>query len=178
MTHGHEPNTGVETMKDGINESARQFAERMQHIGKQAAQALEIAQEAMKRHYDKHCKPSRDYKVGDYVYIEAQNFSTDRPNKKLEDKCYGPFRVEEKIGASAYRLKLPPKWKLRHPVFNEVLLTPAHDPEFPNQDKTSREVPTLLEPKREAEVILDSRIVTGSDRSRKIHYLVQWSGLT
>ena len=27
MTHGHEPNTGVETLKDGINESAKQFTE-------------------------------------------------------------------------------------------------------------------------------------------------------
>ncbi|PIL32389.1 hypothetical protein GSI_05635 [Ganoderma sinense ZZ0214-1] len=178
MTHGHEPNTGVETLKDGINESAKQFAERMQRIGKQAAQALEIAREAMKRHYDKHRRPAREYKTGDYVYIDAQNFPTDRPNKKLEDKRYGPFRVEEKIGASAYRLKLPPKWKLRYPVFNEVLLTPAHDPEFPNQGKTSREVPTLLEPEREVEAILDSKIVEGSGRSRKVHYLVQWCGLT
>ncbi|PIL28858.1 hypothetical protein GSI_08904 [Ganoderma sinense ZZ0214-1] len=141
MTHGHEPNTGVETLKDGINESAKQFAERMQRIGKQAAQALEIAREAMKRHYDKHRRPAREYKTGDYVYIDAQNFPTDRPNKKLEDKRYGPFRVEEKIGASAYRLKLPPKWKLRYPVFNEVLLTPHT---IPNSQIKGRPVEKYL----------------------------------
>ncbi len=102
----------------------------------------------------------------------------DQPNKKLENKRYGPFRVEEKVGASAYRLKLPPKWKLCHPVFNEVLLTLAHNPEFPNQAKTSQEVPTLLEPDQEVESILDSKIVEGLGQSRKVHYLVQWCGLT
>jgi len=48
----------------------------------------------------------------------------------LDHKKLGPFTILEKIGKSAYRLKLPKSWNRVHPVFNELLLSSYHPPNF------------------------------------------------
>ncbi|OJT15194.1 Transposon Tf2-12 polyprotein [Trametes pubescens] len=122
MTHGREAFTGVETKKTVAAEEAEQFAARMKRISEQAAAALKVAKDTMKRKYDKHRRESIPYNIGDWVLLDSFHISSDRPNKKLEDKRYGPFQIQEKVGRGAYRLKLPKQWKAIHPVFNEVLL--------------------------------------------------------
>ena len=87
----------------------------------------------MKDFYDRRKGESIQYKPGDQVLLEGKNISSDRPMKKLDDKRYGPFEVEKKVGNSAYKLKLPATWRGVHPVFNEVLLTPFKPPAFPSQ---------------------------------------------
>ena len=74
-----------------------------------------------------------EYKPGNKVWLEGTNITTDRPSKKLGDMHYGPIIVKQKIGASSYELDIPKVWKKIHNVFNEVLLSPYHLPEFPNQ---------------------------------------------
>ena len=54
--------------------------------------------------------------------------------KKLNNKCLGPFEILEKVGKLAYCLKLPSQWKI-HDVFNEVLLSPYHPPQFESQQQ-------------------------------------------
>ena len=56
--------------------------------------------------------------------LEGMNILMDRLTKKRGDKCYGPFKVIKKVGASAYKLAIPKTWRNIHDVFNEVLLTP------------------------------------------------------
>jgi hypothetical protein len=82
---------------------------------------------------------------------------------------YGPFIIQEKIGRSAYKLKLPTSWKGIHPVFNEVLLQPYVPATFPAQPQQTRPIPPapiLLTLPAE---ILDSRIHCSG-----IQYLVRW----
>ncbi|KAJ3559362.1 hypothetical protein NM688_g396 [Phlebia brevispora] len=151
LTHGHDAYTG-----------------RMKKIQEEASAALSIAQDTMKRSYDKHRRPPVNYKDGDLVWLEGFNLRTDRPHKKLDDKCYGPFSIIQKIGTSAYKLKLPTSWKGIHPVFNQALLTPYQAPEFPEQEK-SRSVPNVETFKDKVEEILDSRVRRGG-----LQYLVKW----
>lgn len=40
----------------------------------------------MTKHYDKHRRIGTDYKVGDKVWLEGTNLSTDQPMAKLGDK--------------------------------------------------------------------------------------------
>ena len=172
MTHGHHPHTGVEVKSSVSNESAEQFASRMKAIQQRASEVLVKAKDAMKRKYDQHKRESRNYQIGDWVYIDATHLRTDRPTKKFEDKRYGPFQIEKKVGAAAYQLKLPRKWKAIHPVFNEVQLSPANAPIFPNQKRPAVVVPELLDKEKEPEEILDSKVVRGG-----LQYLVKWQSL-
>ena len=129
----------------------------------------------MKAHFDKHRTTPRTYEVGDRVWLEATNLKVQRPSKKLDDRRYGPFEVIEKIGASAYKLKLPAGWKALHPVFNESLLSPYVPPEAEHQKRALPPPPDIVDGHEEYEVeeILDSR-----KWGRGLQYLVKWKGYT
>ena len=64
--------------------------------------------------------------------LSTRNLKQKRPSKKTSHKFAGPFRVEDKIGAQAYRLTLPNSYRI-HNTFHVSLLEPyrhrAGDPE-------------------------------------------------
>jgi hypothetical protein len=124
LNYGKHPWKGTKPTKEVKNESAEEFVKRMKRIHEDATSAIKLANQTMKHHYDKGKKPSQQYNIGDKVWLESTNIRTDCPITKLNDKCRGPFTIEEKIGEASYKLKLPDTWHLLHPVFNESLLKP------------------------------------------------------
>lgn len=78
------------------------------------------AQARMKQQADKH-RSERILEVGDWVYLKVQPYKqvtmAVRANVMLASKYYGPFQVLERVGAVAYRLKLPPGTTI-HPVIH------------------------------------------------------------
>ncbi len=166
------------------NPAASDFLTTMSEIHKQTKEALQKAAGNMKRQYDKRKTVSRDYQVGDKVWLDATNLHLPRPKKKLDDKRVGPFPVLEKVGAAAYKLKLPVHWKI-HPRFNEKLLTPYVPPAFPNQEVPPAPPPELINDEEEFEIeeVLDSKPRTirggrGKKSYEVIDYLVKWKGWT
>ncbi|SJL11310.1 uncharacterized protein ARMOST_14713 [Armillaria ostoyae] len=137
--------------------AASDFSKAMAQIHKETETALEEAAGQMKAQYDKHKRPAREYRTGDKVWLDATNLHLPRPKKKLDDKRVGPFLVLEKTGASAYKLKLPPHWKI-HPRFNEKLLTPFEPLPFQTKNNHLHRPPT-------------SSTVKKSGRSRKFSTL-------
>ncbi|SJL18798.1 uncharacterized protein ARMOST_22399 [Armillaria ostoyae] len=160
------------------------FSKEMAKIHKETETALEEAARRMKTQYDKHKHPSKDYHTGDLVWLDTTNLHLPRPKKKLDDKRVGPFKILEKTRASAYKLKLPPHWKI-HPLFNEKLLTPYTPPLFPNQEQPLPPLPDLIheEEQWELEEVLDSktrkvRAKWGQPSTTVIDYFVKWKGWT
>lgn len=173
LNKGYHPDTGINVRHEAHNENAEQFVKRMKQLQEEAQSALKAAHETMKRYYDRKRSTSFNFQVGDKVWLEGYNIKTDRPMKKLEDKRYGPFKIVEKVGKSAYRLQLPKTWKALHPVFNEVVLSPFKSPVFPGQLKDPPPPPEIIDGEREYEVeeLMDSKL-----KGQEIHYLVKWRG--
>jgi hypothetical protein len=106
-------------------------------------------------------RTDRQFQVGDKVLHKLQPYTQQsvgsRPFPKLAFKFFGPFQVLEKIGAAAYKLKLPEHSQI-HPVFHVSQLkpfTPNYTPVFSDlphiKDLSARD----LEP----EQVLERRLV-------------------
>ena len=83
----------------------------MKQTQDEAHVTLEHAATDMKRFHNRHAHDRHEYHPRDLVLLEATNIRTDRLSRKLDNKCYGPFKVLAKIGAAAYKLKLNRSWK-------------------------------------------------------------------
>ena len=68
---------------------------------------LHHAQELQKRAYDKGVKPW-SYASGEKVWLNSKYIKI-KPNRKLEAKFFGPFRVLYLVKKQAYKLELPKK---------------------------------------------------------------------
>jgi hypothetical protein len=125
--------------------------------------------ESQAKWYNKYHRPV-EFKVGDMVLLSSKNIKTVRTSKKLDDRFLGPFRIEQRIGKQAYRLKLPRKYSRLHPVFHISLLELYH--------KRAGETLNIIQPDLidgeevyEVKDVLDRRIKNGNEE-----YLIRWKG--
>ena len=177
LNYGRHPWKGEIQLSKSANPTTDEFVKLLTKAREEAKAAIEKASERAKDNYDSRKRRSRDYKPGDLVWLEATNLKESRPSKKLSAKRYGPFKVLERIGESACKLELPPNWKLIHPVFNEVLLTPYQKPSFPSQRRPPPPPPDLVgeELEYEVEKVLDSR-KRRIGRGTFTEFLISWKG--
>lgn len=97
-----------------------------------------------------------------------------RINAKLAARYYGPYPIIEKIGAVAYRLKLPEGSRV-HPVFHVSLLKKAvgkyqEDEELPDLMEESSD---LYEPET---VLAVRKVKHQGEEARQV--LIHWKGKT
>ena len=128
-----------------------------------------VLQPIVMSNYDLRKKPAHEYKPGDQVWLEASNLKSIHPSKKLGPKCYGPFKVVEKIGHTAYWLLLPDNWKLIHPFFNQDLLMPFNKASYATQYKPRPPPPEVAGNEFEYEV---QQILDAHRRQNTIELLV------
>lgn len=130
----------------------------MTSVHKETQKALEEATTRMKTQYNKKRHAAHKYSISDRAWLDAMNLHLPQPKKKLNDKHIGPFKILEKAGVSAYKLKLLPHWKI-HLHFNEKFLTPYTPLVFPNQELPPPPPPDLIKDEEEYEIeeVLDSR---------------------
>jgi Chromo (CHRromatin Organisation MOdifier) domain len=129
------------------------------------------AQEAMKTAQQQLVKESnyKPFQVDDKVWLEGTNLNLPYLTKKLTPRRFRPFRVVTKISNMAYRLELPPKWKI-HNSFHTSLLTPYK--ETKKHGLNFLELPPDIikgEPEWEVKQILDHQ-----QTWNKTQYLIQW----
>lgn len=134
------------------------------------------AQDRMKQYADRK-RSDRSFEIGEWVFVKLrahrQKSVVSRINAKLAARYYGPYPVVERVGAVAYRVKLPEGSRV-HPVFHVSLLKKAvgtygEQNELP--DHLEGEKGTTYEP----EVILACRTVQVQGEE-VCQILVQWKG--
>ena len=145
----------------------------MQHLQQQ----LKRAQNRMKRQADKH-RTDREFAVGDSVFLKLQPFvqtsMAQRPHQKQAFRYYGPYPIIARVGAVAYKLKLPEVSKI-HPVVHVSQLKKLVGPEIP----VSSNLPpanTILQAEHTPACILGHKMVKMQGASQP-RILVQWSDL-
>jgi len=160
MLQIHQPTrtTDIPSMKERLMtiEEARKAAQEVQHK----------AQES----WIKECPWHTPFAIGSKVWLEGTNLRLPANiTPKLSPRQYGPFKVAAQISKVAYKLQLPPHWKI-HDIFHASLLMPYKET---NQHRPNFIKPPLdiLEgkPEWEVEQILKER---NYGRWKKKQYLV------
>jgi hypothetical protein len=164
---------GTEPTHASLVEAADDFVSHMMQIQDEAKAALTHAAEEMSKYYDRRRTQTPDYKVGDQVWLNAQNYSTDRPMKKLDHKWLGPFKVLKIVSKAALKLQFTPKERGIHPVVSTTNVRKYHPDNIPERPTYHMPGPTLIDGEEEYEVeeILDSKYIRGN-----LHYYVRWKG--
>ncbi|XP_071939936.1 uncharacterized protein [Coffea arabica] len=132
----------------------------------------------MKHYADQH-RTERSFSVGDWVFLKLQPYRQQtialRKWLKLSAKYYGPFQVEEKIGAVAYRLKLPSEARL-HLVFHVSLLKKKLGP-LHSSSSNLLELDEYDQCPLKPETILKRRAIMHEGRP-VIQFLIKWNHLS
>ena len=142
-----------------------------------ASDAIRYAETVMKERFDSKHQPLR-LKVGDLAYVRLHRGYqvASKVHHKFGPQRTGPFKVTSVL-PNAYRLALPPLWKI-HPVISIEHLEPHPE----GDDPFTRELPTILpEPTDNNDVtwmsfeaIIQERL---SPKQRKPSYLLRRRGL-
>jgi hypothetical protein len=140
----------------------------LEEARKEALAAHEKAQRTMRERISSKFCP---WKVGDKVWLEGRNLRLRYPSRKLAPRREGPFEIAQVISPVAFRLRLPPTWKI-HDVFHTSLLmsykeTAEHGPNYSNPPGD------LISGEEEFE--LDQILSHRGTRGRR-QYLVSWKG--
>ena len=109
----------------------------MKEIWDQAMKSLEKTNERMKKAIESKGVVQKKFEVGQKVLVSTANFPLWEQSAAFAPKFKGPFEVIKQVQPAAYKLKLPPSWKI-HDVFHKSLLKEYHQPKFPKQKEQEK----------------------------------------
>ena len=173
LNFGRHPRTPATVTNNSDLPGAEEFASTLHKAITEAKSALQAAQQRQKAFADNKTRRI-EFAVGQKVLLDTRNLTlrTTGPNKLLQ-KYVGPFKVQARVGAVAYRLELPATMKC-HPVFHVSLLhkwnpdgrhQPLPPPIAVDEEGTWHDIDSILDHKQ-------------VKRGRKLvdRYLVKWAG--
>lgn len=176
--YGYNPRMSFEDEPDrrSISQPAEDHAQHLQQVMRAMKDELTRSQASQQKFYDKHSKDT-SFEVGEKVWLNRRNIRTKRPSSKLDWKMIGPFKIIKKHGKNAYKLDLPPSYRI-HDVFHVSLLE-----RDPTQGESPLDVGVDEDNTREymVEAIRDSRVFKPGEFGNPDHpgglfYLVHWKG--
>lgn len=176
--YGFNPNMGLLPDSQQLQSSSvsELLLQRQAH-SELLKERLFAAQNKMEHYADKSCTP-REFQVGEQVLLKLQPYLqssvVNRPFPKLAFKYFGPYRVLERIGSSAYKLLLP-TGALVHPVFHVSQLKPF----TPDYTPVYSEVEHFVELDAQdvlPETVLDRRLVKKGNQA-VLQVLLKWTKL-
>ncbi|PKU84571.1 hypothetical protein MA16_Dca017958 [Dendrobium catenatum] len=166
LVHFGSSSTPVSSVEVYLEERDRVLEELKRHLLR--------AQQIMKKQADGHRKDIQ-FEAGENVFLKLRPYRqktvANRRNEKLAPRYFGPYEVMEKIGAVAYRLKLPPSATI-HPVFHVSQLRKSIGdhitvPELPAT--LTEELEMIMEP-------MELRAIRQKEDETK-EVLIQWKNL-
>ncbi|KAL2223774.1 UNVERIFIED_CONTAM: hypothetical protein Sindi_2946300 [Sesamum indicum] len=121
-----------------------------------------------------------EFNAGDLVLVKVPNPKLSKSSRwrdpRLMQKYVGPLPVLRRIGTVAYKVELPPWWKIHNVFHVSQLKKYSADKEDDTRNQPSRPQLELKKTKEKvAEAILDHR-VTSTVKKDHTEYLVKWRG--
>jgi hypothetical protein len=142
--YGFSPSTPMDITFPSTADT-QPYLQRLHDIHTFIQTELQAAHDTMKDLADRRRRPLQ-FNIGDQVRIDANFINLhSQPSKKFRHRHLGPFKVTEVISPVAYRLDLPPSYKI-HPVFHVSRLLPwsASSPmDFPERPLPPRPAPIV-----------------------------------
>ena len=123
LMYGYHPVLPVELLKgDEFTkvETVAKYLERTQDVWRHAQSQMKKAVVMQQNYYNRKHRDIQ-FTVGELVLLSTQNLKFKGIPHKLQRKFCVPYKILERIGTQAYRLKLPETWRI-HPVFHVSLL--------------------------------------------------------
>ena len=117
--------------------------------------------------------PMSQYKVGEWVWLEAKYLALPYTLTKLAPKHHGPFQITREISPVAYQLALPRAWTI-HNVFHSSLLT-CYKETRESGAQFQHPPPELIGNEEEYEV---EQIINHHHYGKhcQLQYLIHWKG--
>ena len=136
LNYGEDPMTPVRLLAArGDNVPAvSEFLTRLDAALGQARQNISKAQQQQAAQANRHRRSQR-FEIGDSVLLGTEHLRRhEAAGYKLRGRFAGPFSISKVIGDNAYKLDLPPSFRI-HPVQNVSRLRPYADPtlDFPTR---------------------------------------------
>ena len=152
-------------MPDAVNR-----VQRMHSARASAKEQLRRAQEYQSRYYNNKHKPEV-FHQGDLVLLSTKHINIlHQPNKKLSSKFIEHFRVQDAVGTQAYRLQLPPNYRIYNVFY--VSLLERWKPRENQEDNTQ---PPEITPEGK-EVWEVEKILGKRTRKGQLQYWLRWKG--
>ena len=95
------------------------------------------AQHCQQEYADSKHRPAPAFKVGDKVWFNAQNVTTQQPSRKLDHRQLGPYKIIKVVSPYTYKLQFPATVQY-HSVQHVSLLDPFDDDPLPGCNGGSR----------------------------------------
>ena len=183
LNYGFYPATsGLDISTDVLQDSkvpaSSDFLLHLQTVMKAAKDHLHEAQEYYSRQANKH-RREKEFQISDMVLLSSKHILRDnlsgRPKSKFQPKYVGPYKVLNKVGSVAYRLKIPASSRF-HNVFHLSQLKRYVSPlESEFLQSPARPPPIYIDSSEEFEV---EHIIAHRHRGRKrtLQFLIRWKG--
>ena len=127
---GYHPKMTFEVGTETNVPKAEEMVSHLHWVQEELKAAMRLSQEQMTQYYNRGREKEPKLKVGQKVWLDAQNITTTAPSLTLADQQLGPCKVEEVVSDVDYQLKLPDQIQI-HPVFHISLLHPHKESMIP-----------------------------------------------
>lgn len=174
LNYGFNINTPATLdLKQINNQAATDYISNLQEDLEAARRAMQIAQRRQAEYANQRRRHFK-FSEGDEVMLSTENLAQQYGVRKFSARWSGPFKIIQKISATAYKLQLPNTWRI-HPVFHVSLLKPAvFSDKYPHRGYP-RPPPIHSSDVYTVEKLLDRKEVRHRGRI-KYSYLVKWLG--